>query len=504
MVTDRIPTVRDSAGDDRGTPGRIDRYFEVTARGSTFAREVRGGFATFFAMAYIVVLNPLIIGTVLDADGNLLGGADDIPSSIAAVGSVTSLAAGVLTILMGIVGRYPFALAVGLGLNSFLAVGVASQMSWPEAMGLVLVEGIIITLLVLTKVRVAVLHAIPGDLKTAMSVGIGLFIAFIGLVDSGLIRRIPDVAGTSVPVSLGIGGELAGWPILVFLVGLILTAVLVMRKVRGAIIIGMATGTVLAVLVEALFHPGPSFVDGKPVPTGWQLNVPTLPSDIVAMPDLSLIGQVDPFSGFARVGVLAALMIVFTLLLSDFFDTMGTVVGLSSEARLLDEDGQVPGVGRVLLVDSLAATAGGAMSTSSNTTYIESAAGIGEGARTGFANLITGGMFLAAMFVAPLVSIVPFEAATPALVIVGLAMMAQIRRIDFSDVGIVIPCLLTAVLMPFTFSIAVGLGAGMITYVILRTFQGRARDVHPLLWGVAALFALYFAVHPLRAALGID
>lgn len=504
MVTDRISRVSDTANDRQSRGGAIDRYFGITERGSTFGREIRGGFATFFAMSYIVVLNPLIIGTVADKDGHLLGNAGGVPDSIAMVGSVTSLAAGVLTILMGIVGRYPFAIAVGLGLNSFLAVSVASQMSWPEAMGLVLIEGLVITLLVMTKVRVAVLHAIPADLKTAMSVGIGLFIAFIGLVDSGLIRRVPDVAGTTVPVGLGIGGELAGWPIVVFIVGVVLTAVLVMRKVRGAIIIGMATSTVLAIIVEAIFKPGPSLVDGKPVPTGWQLNVPTLPSDIIAAPNFSLIGDVDPFGGFARVGVLAALMIVFTLMLSDFFDTMGTVVGLSAEAKLLDKDGQVPGVGRVLLVDSVAAATGGAMSTSSNTTYIESAAGIGEGARTGFASLITGGMFLLAMFIAPLVSIVPFEAATPALVIVGLAMMAQIRRIDFTDVGIVIPCLLTAVLMPFSFSIAVGLGAGMITYVILRTFQGRAREVHPLLWGVAALFALYFAAHPIRVALGID
>lgn len=504
MVTDRIPRVPSDAKNPRRAPGKVDQYFGISERESTFGREIRGGFATFFAMSYIVVLNPLIIGTVTDADGNLLGGAGSVPESIAMVGSVTSLAAGLLTILMGIIGKYPFAIAVGLGLNSFLAVSVASQMSWQEAMGLVLIEGVVITLLVVTKVRVAVLHAIPSDLKTAMSVGIGLFIAFIGLVDSGFIRRVPDVAGTTVPVGLGVGGNLTGWPIVVFLVGLLLTAVLVMRKVRGAIIIGMATSTVLAIIVEAVFKPGPSLVDGKPVPSGWQLNVPTLPSDIIALPDLSLIGDVDPFGGFARVGVLAALMIVFTLMLSDFFDTMGTVVGLSAEAKLLDKQGQVPGVGKVLLVDSLAAASGGAMSTSSNTTYIESAAGIGEGARTGFANLITGGLFLVAMFIAPLVSIVPFEAATPALVIVGLAMMAQIRRIDFSDVAIVIPCLLTAVLMPFSFSIAVGLGAGMITYVVLRTFQGRAREVHPLLWGVAALFALYFAAHPIRVALGID
>ncbi|TDQ00273.1 NCS2 family permease [Labedaea rhizosphaerae] len=466
-------------------------------------REVRGGLATFFAMSYIVVLNPLIIGTVKDADGNLLGHSGDVPSAIAAVGSVTCLAAGLLTILMGVVGRYPFALAVGLGLNSFLAVAVASKVSWPEAMGLVLIEGIVITLLVLTKVRTAVLHAIPGDLKTAISVGIGLFIAFIGFVDSGFVRRVPDAAGTTVPVGLGVNGELFGGPIVVFVFGLLLTAILVMRRVRGAILIGILSSTVLAIIIEYVFKPGPSVVNGQHVATGWSLNVPRVPSDVLALPDLGLIGDVDPFGAFGRIGILAAVMIVFTLMLSDFFDTMGTVVGLSAEAKLLDKDGQVPGVGRVLFVDSVAAAAGGAMSTSSNTTYIESAAGIGEGARTGFASVVTGLMFLLAMFVAPLVSVVPFEAATPALVIVGLAMMSQIRRIDFADVGIVVPCLLTAVLMPFTYSIAAGLGAGLISYVILRSFQGRAREIHLLLWIVAVLFALYFAIHPLRQALGI-
>jgi AGZA family xanthine/uracil permease-like MFS transporter len=360
-----------------------------------------------------------------------------------------------------------------------------------------------VVLLVLTRVRTAVLHAIPGDLKTAISVGIGLFIAFIGLVDSGIVRRIPDAAGTTVPVGFGIGGELQGWPTLVFVIGLGITTILVMRRVRGAIIIGILSATVVAIIVEALFHPGPSIVDGKPSPTGWQLNVPTVPKDWFAFPDLSLVGNFDLVGGFTRIGALAALMIVFALLLSDFFDTMGTVVGLSSQAGLMDSTGQIPKVGRVLFVDSVAAAVGGAASSSSNTTYIESSAGIGEGARTGVANLVTGALFLVAMFSTPLVTIVPFEAATPALVVVGLAMVSQIRRINFTDVAIVVPALLTAVLMPFTYSISVGVGAGLVSYVVLRTFQGRAREIHPLMWVVSSLFLLYFAVHPLREAFGI-
>ena len=482
--------------------GGLDNFFGITQRGSTVGREVRGGFATFFAMSYIVVLNPLIIGTVADADGNLVGG-DNVGTSTIAVAGVTALTAGVMTILMGVIGRYPFAIAAGLGLNSFIAVGVASQMSWPEAMGLVVVEGVLVILLVLTRIRSAVLHAIPGDLKTAISVGIGLFIAFIGFVDSGIVRRIPDVAGTTVPVTLGIGGELQGWPTVVFLTGLAVTTILVMRRVRGAIIIGILSATVIAIIVEAVFHPGPSIVNGEPSATGWRLNVPIVPTDWFALPDLSLVGNVDVLGGFTHIGALAAVMIVFALLLSDFFDTMGTVVGLSSQAGLLDRNGQLPGVGRVLFVDSLAAAAGGGASASSNTTYIESSAGIGEGARTGVASLITGALFLAALFFTPLVTIVPFEAATPALVVVGLAMVSQIRRIDFTDIAVLVPALFTAILMPFTYSISVGIGAGLISYVVLRTFQGRAREIHPLLWIVSSLFLLYFAVHPLRELAGI-
>lgn len=486
----------------RSTPpiaGGLDRYFGISSRGSTIGAEVRGGFATFFAMSYIVVLNPLILGTVRDVEGELIGGFASPAMAISAVAAVTALAAGLLTLFMGVLGRYPFAIAAGLGLNSYLAATVVQQVSWEEAMGLVVLEGVVIMLLVITKVRTAVLRAIPGDLKTAMSVGIGLFIVLVGLVNAGFVRRIPDAAGTPVPVQLGIAGELKGWPIVVFVFGLLLTLILVMRRVTGGIVIGILATTVLAVLVEAVFAPGPAVVNGQPVPTGWRLNVPGLPTEWVSLPDFSLIGEVDLFGAFTRIGVLAAVMIVFALLLTDFFDTMGTVIGLSNEAGFLSDDGSLPGVGRVLFVDSAAAAAGGFFSASSNTTYIESAAGIGEGARTGLASVITGASFLVAIFLAPLVATVPFEAASAALVVVGLAMVSQIRRVDFTDSAIAMPALLTAVLMPFTYSITAGLGAGLVCFVVLRVFQGRPREVNPLLWGVAGLFVLYFARAGLQA-----
>ena len=486
-------SVSTSADASRQPRNRLDRYFSISARGSSVRREVRGGLATFFTMAYIVVLNPLIIGTAPDVDGRLLG----IPT----VAAVTALVAGVLTILMGVVGRYPFALATGLGLNAFLAFGIASSTGWAAAMGLVVLEGLVITVLVLTGFRTAVFHAIPTQLKTAISVGIGLFIALIGFVDAGFVRT---PAGAAVPLELGVGGNLQGWPTFTFVVGLLLTAVLVARRVRGAILLGIVVTTVLALVIEAVADVGPRVTPGSPPnPTGWNLVTPQLPASLLQTPNLSLLGDVDLFGAFARIGVLAALLFVFTLLLADFFDTMGTVVGVGAEAGLLNERGELPGVERVLLVDSLAAVAGGAASASSNTTYIESAAGVGEGARTGLASVVTGVLFLLAMFFTPLVQVVPFEAATPALVIVGFLMITQVRNIDFSDYTIAIPAFLTIVVMPFTYSIANGIGAGFVSYAAIQTATGRARSVHPLLWIVAALFVLYFALNPVRQLLGI-
>ena len=478
----------------RARGGALDRYFMISERGSTVRQEVRGGAATFFTMAYIVVLNPLIIGTVPDVDGRVLG--------LEQVAAVTALVAAVMTILMGVVGRYPFALATGLGLNAFVTFSIASQMSWADAMGLVVLEGFVIAVLVLVGLRTAVFNAIPLQLKTAISVGIGLFIALIGLVDAGFVRRIPDAAGTTVPLQLGPAGQLQGWPTVVFVVGLLVTAVLVARRTRGAILLGIVVTTLLAIVVEALFDVGPSFVSPDEVnPAGWSLNVPSLPEQVLDVPDLGLLGQFSLFGGFARVGVVAAVLLVFTLMLADFFDTMGTVVGVAQEADLLDEQGRLPGADRVLLVDSVAAMAGGAASASSATTYIESAAGVGDGARTGLASVVTGVLFLGALLLTPLVTIVPFEAASPALVIVGFLLLTQIRNIDFDDYAIAIPAFLTIVLMPFTYSITNGIGAGFVSYVVLKTMQGRAREVSPLLWVIAALFVVYFAIDPIEAAL---
>ncbi|MCK2237972.1 MULTISPECIES: NCS2 family permease [unclassified Crossiella] len=476
-------------------PSGLDRFFKISERGSSVSREVRGGLVTFVTMAYIVVLNPLILGSFSAQDAaakkDVLGEILPVPQ----VAAVTALVAGVMTILFGLIANYPFAIATGLGINSLVAVTIAPQVTWPEAMGLIVVNGLVVLLLVVTGFRTAVFNSVPPPLKAAIAVGIGLFICLIGLVDAGFVRRIPDAAGTTVPVGLGIGGSIASWPTLVFVVGLVLTGILVARKVRGAILIGVLGSTVLAIVIEALVNAGPS----KGVnPRGWNLGYPALPESFFSLPDLSLVGEVS-FGAWTRLPALAAAMLVFTLVLTDFFDTIGTMTGLGKEAGLVDKNGQLPNTSKALFVDGVAAVAGGVASSSSNTVYLESAAGIAEGARTGLANVVTGLLFLAAMFFTPLYQVVPVEAAAPALVIVGALMMTQITDIDFTDFTIALPAFLTIVVMPFTYSIANGIGAGFVSYVALKVATGKARTIHPLMWVVAAAFLLYFGIGPLRA-----
>ena len=481
----------------------LDRWFEITQRGSSISREVRGGLVTFFTMAYIIALNPLIVGTATDKNGNLVSGAPKftdaaqtivdsaaVGQSIAMVAAATALVAGLMTILMGVVGRFPIGIATGLGLNAMLAYVVAPQMTWPQAMGLVVCEGILVTILVLTGFREAVFRAVPPSLRTAISVGIGLFITFVGLADAGIVRP------GSPLVQLGVNGSLVGWPIFVFVATFVVLAVLYMRKVRGAMLWAIFGGTVLAVILEAAAKIGAVSPDHA---TGWALNVPAFPGwQAFASPDLSLLGKVDVFGGFATDGtvtvasVLTASMLVFSLLLADFFDTMGTVVAVGAEGGILNKAGEPPHLREILLVDSLAALAGGAASVSSNTSYVESTAGVAEGARTGIASIVTGVGFLVALFITPIVNMVPSEAVAPVLVVVGFLMMTQVTEIPWSDIEIALPAFVTIAFMPFTYSITVGIGAGFIMFVVMKIFQGKAARVHVLMWIVAALFAIYF------------
>ena len=476
----------------------LDRFFKISERGSTVGREVRGGVVTFLTMAYIVVLNPLILGFVPDSTGAFLGGGDGSGANLPVIAAGTALVAGVLTILMGAVANFPLALATGLGLNAFVAVVIATQSTWADAMGLVVLEGIVILVLVLTGFRTAVFHAVPQQLKIAISVGIGLFIALIGFVDAGFVTRRPDAQQTTVPVQLGSDGALSGWPVLVFAVGLVLVVALWVRQVRGAILIAILATTVLAFVVQAVMDLGTTAMDG---PGNWALTVPDLPGDVVGVPDFGTLGEFSLFGAFSSVGVLAALLLVFSLMLADFFDTMGTMTAIGAEAGLNDAEGTPPGAQRILVVDSLAAMAGGAAGVSSNTSYIESASGVGEGARTGLASIVTGVLFLLATFFTPVVAAIPSEAAVPALVLVGFLMMQQVKGIDWDDLEIAIPAFLTIVLMPFTYSITVGIGAGFVAYVLVKLVRGKVAGIHPLMWVVAALFLVYFFIDPITALL---
>ncbi|GHB43005.1 MFS transporter [Streptomyces cirratus] len=456
----------------------VDRYFKISERGSTVAREIRGGFATFFAMAYIIVLNPIILSSAKDMYGHQLDGGQLVTATV--------LTAAFSTLLMGVIGNVPIALAAGLGVNTVVALQLAPRMSWPDAMGMVVLAGFVVMLLVATGLRERVMNAVPLGLRKGISIGIGLFIMLIGLVDSGFVSRIPDVAHTTVPLQLGAGGHLHGWPVLIFALGVLLTLTLLIRKTPGAILISIVAMTVLAVVVQ--------LVTDLPA-AAWGLTVPQWPGNPLSAPDFGLVGQVSPFGGFGKVGVLTGVLFVFTVLLSCFFDAMGTILGVGDEAKLTKPDGTFPGINRVLLVDGLAVASGGATSSSATTCFVESTAGVGEGARTGLANVMTGALFTVSLFLTPLATMVPSQAATPALVAVGFLILAgSVRDIDWSDFTIAVPAFLAMVMMPFTYSITNGIGIGFISFCTLRLTTGRARGVPVAMWVVAAVFVFYYAM----------
>ena len=448
--------------------GAIDRFFHITERGSTVARELRGGVVTFFAMAYILVLNPLILSATSDV-------------APAAIASGTAAVAGVMTILMGVVANFPMGMAAGLGINAMVAYTLigADGMTYADAMGLIIIEGVIILVLVLTGFREAVFKAVPAYLKTAISVGIGLFIALIGLINA----KIVGPGGT--PLELGLGGSLQGWPVLVFLFGLFLIIILYVRQVKGAILVGILCSTVVAVVIEAVAHLGAYNAEDNP--TGWSLSVPALNGSPVSLPDLSTFFEFNLLGSIEKVGIVSVVLLVFSLMLADFFDTMGTMVAVGSEAGLLDEQGNPPRTREILVIDSLAAVAGG----------------VGEGARTGLASVVTGALFLASMFLAPLVTMVPYEAATPALVIVGFLMMMQVTEIDWKRPEIALPAFITIIMMPFSYSITNGIGAGFIAFLVVQLAQGKVKNVHPLMWLTSILFVVYFTLEPIKAILGV-
>ncbi|MDK7047649.1 NCS2 family permease [Corynebacterium sp. UMB0012] len=463
----------------------LDRYFHISERGSSIGTELRAGTVSFFAMAYIILLNPLILGTTEDAEGYALG----VPQ----VAAATALVAGVMSILFGAIAKYPFAMAAGLGMNTFVGVSMVatSGLTWQESMGLVVIEGIIIVLLAISGFRTAVFDAIPQSMKAAMGVGIGMFIAMIGLVDGGFVTRVPDAANTTVPVGLGINGSISTWPALVFVIGLIICSFMVIRNVPGGLFIAIVLTTIIAFIIQA-------FTGSE----DWGMAAPVKPEALGGIPDLSIVGDVNLVGAFTKIGVVSTVLLIFTLLLTNFFDAMGTMTGLGKQGKLVDADGNLPDMKKALVVEGFGAVAGGLGSASSNTVFADSSAGIADGARTGLANLMTGVLFLAAMFLTPLYEIVPIEAASPVLVIVGVMMAAQLTEIRWTKMEIAIPAFLTIVIMPFTYSIANGIGVGFISFALMSTFAGKAKDVHWIMWLLAGLFVIFFGMDPISNAIG--
>ncbi len=443
--------------------GGLDSFFKLTERGTTVGTEVKAGLATFMVMSYILFLNPIILSSMFAGDDAAAG------AFIPAAAAATALVAGLLSIIMGLVANYPIALAAGLGINGAVAFGlVLGQGLTPAgAMGVIVLEGLVVLLLVLVGLREAIMNAVPLGLKRAIGVGIGLFILFIGLVDAGVIINAPDASGP-VPVQFVFPNSTA---LGVFFIGLLITIVLFVRKVPAALVLSILATTIIALI----------------------LGVQPFPDSLTSPLDFSTIGDFDVTNVFSTLGLTAALLTIFSFMLTDFFDTMGTATAIVEQSGLTDEQGRVPGIGRVLLVDSVAAAAGGAAGISSNTSYIESAAGVAEGGRTGLTAVVVGVLFLLAILLSPLATLVPFVATGPVLVVVGYLMATLIKDIDFVDVEEGLPALLTLVLMPLTFSITIGIGAGFVSWVIIKLALGKIASIHPLMWVVAAAFVIYFA-----------
>ncbi|HUH64928.1 MAG TPA: NCS2 family permease [Syntrophales bacterium] len=436
----------------------VSRFFRIDESGSTAGTEVIAGMVTFMTMAYIIFVNPNIISEA------------GVPKDAAII--TTCLAAGIATLLMGTFTNYPFVLAPGMGLNAFLAYGVVLGMNipWQVGMGIIFLEGLIILILVLTKFRELIMDAISINLKRAIGVGIGLFIAFIGLKSAGMV-----VKSEATLVTFGSFTK----PVVVASMGLVITAILMSRKVRGAILIGILSTTAVAVVAGL---------------TG-------MPESLMAIPrssQFATIGAAFDPRYLSQVFSLGMVTIIFAFLLTDFFDTLGTVVAVGGEAGFLDKEGKIPRIRGILIIDSLAAMIGGAMGCSSVTTYVESAAGVGEGGRTGLTAVVTALFFFLAVFFWPVISIVPAAATAPALIVVGFLMMMIVKDIEWNEFTEAFPAFLTILAIPLTYSISKGIGYGFISYVIVKIFSGKARDINPLMYLIALMFALDFLFSSVR------
>lgn len=464
----------------------LDRRFRISERGSTVTRELRGGVTTFMAMVYIVLLNPVIL-SVPDATGAKLDHGELV--------TATALAAAVTTLAMGLIGNVPLALAAGLSVSAVLAFQVAPEMTWGNAWAMCLVYGAVIILLVVTGLRERIMNAIPMALKHAITMGIGLFVSLIGLVQAGFVSSMPSEPGDvgSKPIQLGTEEMLTGWPVLCFCVTALLIFSLHVRRVPGAILLGIVGGTVFAGAVHQFA--------GLTKDDWGGLNAPEPPDSFVGSPDFGLFGSVS-FSGIGDVGAITVGVIVFTLVLAGFFDAIGTIIGIGQQANLADKDGKMPGLGKALAIDGAGGIAGGVAGASGQTVFVESTAGVGDGARTGLASVVTGLGFALCLLFTPLAQVIPTQVAAAALVVIGSMMMTNARHIDWTDPATSVPVFLTTVLMPFTYSITAGIAAGVISYVLIKMVQAKYREPGWLMYTLALVFLAYFALNPIEGWLG--
>src|SRR4051794_17223259 len=440
----------------------LERYFSISGRGSTVRTEVLGGVVTFLTMAYIVVVNPAILG------------AAKMP--VEAVATATALAACIFTLAMGLFTNLPFALASGLGLNAVVAFDLVAGrgLEWPVAMACVVIEGVVALVLVLVGLREAIMRAVPHEIKLSIGVGIGLFIALVGFRDAGITVN-------NEATGIGLGVVTGGAP-LIALGGLLVMIVLTARGVRGGILIGILVSTALGLIFGVLEGPD---------------KIAEFPSG----DDFSTIGDALDPNNLSDALTWALVPVIFVLFVTDFFDTIGTAVAVSSAGGLLDDDDQPPRLKQLLLVDSAAAAGGGAMGVSSVTTYVESGAGVAEGARTGLASVVTAICFVLTIFFVPLIAVVGqsvgkaglHPAVAPALIMIGYLMIRLVADIDWSRPEAGIPSFFVIAGVPLTFSIAAGIGLGVLSYVAVMVGTGRARAIHPLMWALVPLFLAFFA-----------
>ena len=427
----------------------LDSYFSISERGSSVGTEVRAGVTTFLVMAYILFVNAGILSEA---------GLDPV-----AVAAGTALVAAIMTIAMGIFSNYPIAMAAGLGLNAIVAFGLtADGLSIQGAMGVIVWEGLLVTVLVLLGLREAVMEAIPTSLKYSIGVGIGLFILFIGLESGGLVQQGGAIVEFVFPTTAAQGVTLLG-----VLIGIVLLA----RKVKGAMIITIVATTIVALVA----------------------GVASVPDTISASVSFETFGNFDLGNSFAELGFLSAILTIFTLMLTDFFDTMGTATAIVEQAELTDDEGRIPRLRSLLLVDSLGAAIGGVFGVSSNTSYIESSAGVAEGGKTGLTSVVTGILFLVAIVLSPLAGIVPAQATAPVLVLIGFLMVGLLKHIDFTDLEEGLPALLAIILMPLAFSITVGIAAGFVSHTLIKVVKGKSGEIHVLMWIVSIASLVYFA-----------